>query len=443
MCGIIWGLSKRGSRINKALLRKYRKQKARGFEGFGYLAMYNNTISYIRRETESEIEKDLSKEDSNSIMFHHRLPTSTINVEETAHPIYVSHDELDYDYYVVHNGVITNSDDLKKEHETKYKYVYNTVITEYTQKQYIVKSTKEKYVGVTKEIETVFNDSESLAIEVARNIDGMSREINTVGSVAFICVQCDKKTQKPLKVYYGHNDRNPLHIEEDRDFLWIKSVGGKDLETHKIFCYDLLDGKTISRSQNIGKVVKEQYQYNRNMEVIRSPYSSELDNEDTKEDIQYDDYPSKERMGFHTDRTIDFSDYDASHSSNYNDKVELISSDPKIQKLVERTLRLKFIRDDHLLALEKYKDLVKQGKVTLDEISDTLREHEQQVDKLTMSMVDLEVEYYNMSKLHDDVDYQTVVDFTLADFDEDEIKEFLGITTEYSKQLVLPDGTLF
>lgn len=443
MCGIIWGLSKKGKKINKALLRRYRIQKARGSEGFGYVALYKDGLNYVRRETEKEIEKDIMEEDSVSTVFHHRLPTSTINVEETAHPIYVSHDELDYDYYVVHNGVISNADDLKKVHE-KLGYEYNTVITEYTQRQYISKTNKRKYYGAEKEVEEVFNDSESLAIEVARNIDGMCKDIDTYGSVAFICVQVDKKTQKPLKVYYGHNDRNPLHIEEDRDFLWVKSVGGKDLETHRVFCYDLQTGKTTDKYQYIGKSYTSNTE-NKTNTLVHSPYHTNNGVYSNEDDIQMDDeddYKRQGQMGFlppSNNSNNDKFNYDYSNDNEYG----VVSSDPKVVSLIERTLRLKYIREDHLLALNKYNELIKDGKTTFDEVQDTLREHQNEIDKLTMSLVDIEVDFYSMAKLHDNLDFEKVLETYTKDFDEDEIRELLGVHTNYDKQFVMPDGSIF
>lgn len=207
MCGI--GLVKRndGHSPLKPLLQRYEEQKTRGTQGFGFVAVKNGiVVGYERSTTEEEIIEKLSKySDSDEILFHHRLPTSTGNYEETAHPIKVSNPSLKYDYYVVHNGVIRNPDELKVKHE-ELGFEYNTeieVISGYRKKK--VNGKKQK-VEVVK---TEFNDSESLAIEIALYLDGKKETIDAAGSIAFMCYQVEKKSKKVVSLNYARNT-NPI-----------------------------------------------------------------------------------------------------------------------------------------------------------------------------------------------------------------------------------------
>ena len=131
MCGIVAGFSKKGKRISKSIMKRYLAQKHRGSQGFGYVMYYKDgkggSISVGRSIDEAGIRTQIMNENSSIGLFHHRLPTSTPNVEEATHPIFVSNEELDYDYFVVHNGVIRNADELKKKHEDL-GYEYTTVI---------------------------------------------------------------------------------------------------------------------------------------------------------------------------------------------------------------------------------------------------------------------------------------------------------------------------
>jgi glucosamine 6-phosphate synthetase-like amidotransferase/phosphosugar isomerase protein len=146
MCGIIGGISKKNRRIGKKLLEKYEIQKSRGREGFGYCALDNGLVRVERFEQEDLFKSKMKHEQSPFVIAHHRFPTSTINVVECTHPIHVSHEELDYDYYVVHNGVLRNEDELKKKHEgysTPYKYTTELVYS--SKSSYISKHTQQEY----------------------------------------------------------------------------------------------------------------------------------------------------------------------------------------------------------------------------------------------------------------------------------------------------------
>lgn len=232
MCGIVAGFSKKGKRISKSIMKRYEAQKHRGSQGFGYVAFYKDgnggRLSVGRSVDEKGIRTKIMNENSSMIMFHHRLPTSTPNVEEATHPIFVSNEELDYDYFVVHNGVIRNADELRKKHEAL-GYVYNTIVETELMTKYTSKYNGAKYYVEGTKTEK-FNDSEALAIEVARVIDGMTNKIDTVGTVATIAWKVDKSTGKLISISYGHNSGNPMTISDNKDYFFLSSLGGVDLQ---------------------------------------------------------------------------------------------------------------------------------------------------------------------------------------------------------------------
>lgn len=246
MCGIVAGFSKKGKRISKSIMKRYEAQKHRGSQGFGYVAFYKDgnggRLSVGRSVDEKGIRTKIMNENSSMIMFHHRLPTSTPNVEEATHPIFVSHEELDYDYFVVHNGVIRNSDELRKKHEAL-GYVYNTIVETEVVTKYTAKSNGAKYYLDGTKTEK-FNDSESLAIEVARYIDGMTSRIDTVGTVATIAWKVNKETGKLISISYGHNSGNPMTIADNKDYFFLSSVGGTDIPEDILYTLST-DGESI------------------------------------------------------------------------------------------------------------------------------------------------------------------------------------------------------
>jgi len=211
MCGITFVHKADKKPANKSIMKRYRDQKHRGSDGFGFLAIHNGKLkSYKRAKLESQIEDMLNKEEAQTVLFHHRYPTSTPNFKESAHPIKVSSIDLTFDYYVVHNGIITNADDLKEKHEAL-GFVYNTEIT----KKFLTSDTTYK--------ESMFNDSEALAIELALTIDKGTMSIEAKGSIAFIVAQVHKSTNKVLGLWYGRNDGSPLKISKNKDFISIGS----------------------------------------------------------------------------------------------------------------------------------------------------------------------------------------------------------------------------
>lgn len=239
MCGIIHIKRKNGILANKAVIKRYYKQKSRGSEGFGFIELKNGkVIGGKRAEEEKDILAELEKSTADEILFHHRFPTSTPNFVEATHPIEVKHHSLKYNYYVVHNGVITNDEDLKEKFE-KEGFVFTTKM----KKQWITK-------GNTYSSE-IFNDSESLAIDIAKAIEN-GTPIKSHGAIAVIALQVEKKTKKAIALYYGRNYGNPLKIEEFGDFFGLSSEEGKLLDTNFLYRYDYATGEVIKEKKDIG-----------------------------------------------------------------------------------------------------------------------------------------------------------------------------------------------
>lgn len=214
MCGIIYLRRKDGMPAYKAVLKRYYKQRSRGMEGYGYVAIKDNKIvSYQRAEEERDIIALLSLEDAPEILFHHRFPTSTPNIEECAHPILVDNAKLDHTYFVAHNGVMHDVDRLKEEHE-KLGFKYNTEVASFV----------ETFTGKRYLVGTKWNDSETLAIEVALMLDGKKRSIETTGAAAVIGLKVSKEGDI-LERFFFRNSSNPLLFHEDGTLTVLSSEG--------------------------------------------------------------------------------------------------------------------------------------------------------------------------------------------------------------------------
>lgn len=237
MCGIITVYRKDKKNASKMVSKRYYKQKSRGSEGFGFLAVDSNhkIAELVRSEGEKKIIDALSKNESPVILFHHRRPTSTPNLEDATHPIKVSHESLEYDYYVVHNGIISNDDELKKGHDDL-GFKYTTLI----QKKYITSQNEYTY--------EMYNDSEALAIELAQCIDGKKDTVDAIGSIAFVVFQVSKEDQKLENIYFGRNLSNPLKMHNKGEFFVLSSEGeGESIDHNKLYRYSIAEQKCFER----------------------------------------------------------------------------------------------------------------------------------------------------------------------------------------------------
>lgn len=275
MCGIVYVKREDGLPANKMIIKRYQEQKKRGNEGFGYVAIEDGYIKDVKRATtEAEIIRLLEKEKSSEILFHHRYPTSTENYSEVTHPIVVDNKDLKHVYHVVHNGVLQNEEELKKEHN-KLGFDYTT---EFVEKQITV------FRDYQYESETTFyNDSEALAIEIALFSEDKKKTIEADGTIAFIAIQSERDG-KVTAILFGRNYGNPLVREETKDFICIRSEGkGDNVMAHELNCFNRITGEQYFTDIDIGKVapVKKSVGYGY-QDMIDFP----LYNDDIEDDMQ-------------------------------------------------------------------------------------------------------------------------------------------------------------
>lgn len=239
MCGIIH-CKKRNTKANKTVIKRFENQKSRGTQGFGYVELVKGyVVGEVRTQTEKEIMQHLKTSVADEIMFHHRIPTSTPNFIESTHPIKVSNPILKYNYYVIHNGMISNDSDMRKEH-LDLGFVYTTDTT----KKYETR-------GTVYYDDVEWNDSESLAIDFAIAIEN-DMPMKSKGSIALIALQYEKKTGKAISLFWGHNAGNPLKIEDAKEFLCLSSETGKDVETDYLFEMSYANGVITKQKRDIG-----------------------------------------------------------------------------------------------------------------------------------------------------------------------------------------------
>lgn len=247
MCGLIFVKRLDARKANKMTAKRYRRQKSRGQEGFGFIAIENGKIAeYKRTQTEKEILDSLELQTASEILFHHRFPTSTPNFANSAHPIKVSHPTLKYDYYLIHNGIIFGDDELKEQHEAL-GFIYNTKVECTWTSQ-----------GNTVFSEVKWNDSEALAIELARNLDIGGEGIDVEGSIAFICLQVHKETKQVVKLFFGHNSGSPLLLDKSKkQFITLTSEGhGETVKVDQLYSLDYATNKISHRDYKIGQEYK-------------------------------------------------------------------------------------------------------------------------------------------------------------------------------------------
>lgn len=190
-------------------MQQFDLQRHRGTEGFGLFD--GQEMNMVHAAKEDRILRWLVRYDSNLILFHHRNPTSTINVKKAAHP-FTTHNKFgDNQYILVHNGHINNSRVLYEEHK----------------KQGI------KYQSKLKD--GTFNDSEALLWDFANVMEGNKEDLSVRGQIAFICLKLVKG--KLDKMYFGRNV-SPLNLERNKNGISLSSEGeGQPIDPHTLYTY--------------------------------------------------------------------------------------------------------------------------------------------------------------------------------------------------------------
>jgi len=235
MCGLLACFNtktnnKEPEDANDFIVNQYEDQVNRGSKGFGIIRIDKKQNIEIDRATEPvKFLLDLYMKKSNMIIAHHRTPTSTDNQIDQTHPMYVTNKLLKYDYLVVHNGLVTNDEELHKKHlELGFEYS-----TEYTIED---KFLKEK---------AKWNDSESLAIELALYIEKRVDKIGIDNAAAFIIVQINKENLKAHRIFFGrHETYSYLNLSKKKGEMKISSEGiGEETAVDKLYSFDPNDPK--------------------------------------------------------------------------------------------------------------------------------------------------------------------------------------------------------
>lgn len=242
MCGIVFVKNSNDKKASKKVFKRYQAQSKRGTQGYGAVSIKDGKVDQVYRSEDEKGIRIIHKDNAPTMLFHHRTPTSTPNLEECTHPIFVTHEELDHDYLVVHNGIISNDTTLKTDFEAK-GYIYTTKVCQYYK-------TKDGYRPNGRE---VFNDSESLAIDLAIAIEEGTTKTRAQGSIAFIAIQYRRDTKEVLNVYFGRNDRNPLKLDRTGGGIVLASEGaGEDVEPHKLHKLNMSTNQITSRDFDVG-----------------------------------------------------------------------------------------------------------------------------------------------------------------------------------------------
>lgn len=217
MCGIVYYHNTKGKPVAKKVYKRYKRQRVRGTEGFGVYRPATNQLAFNTKERHAM--KHLRSLPDSVVLFHHRNPTSTKNVHNACHP-FSTKSFFGRNYVLVHNGVVSNSRDLKPIHEKEYGIKY-----------------------ISEQPDGRFNDSEALLWEVALYLEGKKKTVDAIGSIAFICyvstITKSGKTSKP-KLYYYHNCiASPLVMQKHKNTFSLASLGeGTMVPYDKLFCYD-------------------------------------------------------------------------------------------------------------------------------------------------------------------------------------------------------------
>lgn len=223
MCGIVYAKSLIGTPVNQTVLKRYKAQRSRGIDGFGFYLPQEDKLTHNTRE--GRILSLLRRSKATEILFHHRYPTSTANVRNACHP-FSTKDYFENNYVLVHNGIVWNDDELYEQH-------------------------KRFGIEYISDQDGRFNDSEALAYDVAMYLEGWQDKLMSEGSIAFIVTKKDKNGQ-PEAVYFGRNYGSPLKMKITDKSITISSEGiGEDVEPHRMHRYDYATGKITSEALQI------------------------------------------------------------------------------------------------------------------------------------------------------------------------------------------------
>lgn len=202
MCGLIYSHNFKGKPVNGFIFDRYKAQKDRGQEGFG---VFDGKYLF-KAAQEDRIVHWLSKTKnySDMLLFHHRMPTSTVNTKRSAHPFTTGNYFGDWEYVLAHNGSLGNDRSIHYDHE-KLGIHYQTMV------------------------DGKFNDSEALLWDFALYMQGEQEGLKVKGAAAFICIRLYKG--KPEYLYFGRNDARPLKMDKTKKHFNLSSEGKGQMVT--------------------------------------------------------------------------------------------------------------------------------------------------------------------------------------------------------------------
>jgi hypothetical protein len=234
MCGIVACFDFRGIDVGQTIYQQFKNQRARGTDGFGWYLPDEKVI--YRNPDERTAIRRLKRVRTNSMIFHHRMPSSTRNVYRGCHPYSTKANEKLFKrrYILVHNGIIRNSHSLKHDHELLgIKYVSE-----------MERPSQYSHGSVIRE----FNDSEALLYDIALYLDGKQELPEAYGSNAFICLETNKRG-RPVKLHFGRNDSNPLNMyyRPGKRLMLSSSGKGKPIDPDTLYTFDY-EKRTLSQT---------------------------------------------------------------------------------------------------------------------------------------------------------------------------------------------------
>lgn len=152
------------------------------------------------------------------ILFHHRFPTSTENVQNACHPFSTKSYFGDTQFVMIHNGWLENGYELATEHEA---------------------------LGITyvsRQKDERFNDSEALMYDLALVLTGQKDEVDAEGPVAFVMVERYKG--EPIKLHFARNAGKPLNMQLTEAGLSLSSEGpGTPIKPDTLHSFDYVSGE--------------------------------------------------------------------------------------------------------------------------------------------------------------------------------------------------------
>ena len=227
MCGIIYQHTThpQDTTLPKRVWRRYQAQRSRGHQGFGFYA--NGHIT--KAAEERRIKRQLLKTEAQSILFHHRYPTSTDNTKVMAHPFTTGNYFKNVQYVFIHNGVLRDYHSFEDKHRA--------LGIEY----------QRDYKGK-------FNDSEALMWEFALWHQGKKDSIEITGDGAIIAIERRRRTKRSkwvdYAVHYGRNYGRPMVVEQSQYHLYLASEGkGESVPANVLHSYNYATGQTTTNAE--------------------------------------------------------------------------------------------------------------------------------------------------------------------------------------------------